>query len=74
MSTDPYILEEPATLSAPIVLGSPHSGRTYPDDMVAMSQLPSAVMRSSEDAYVEELLAIGPSLGLPLLIATYPRA
>lgn len=58
---------------APIVIASPHSGRNYPPRMMARSALPLSVLRWSEDAFVDDLFAAAPALGLPLLAASFPR-
>jgi len=38
-----------------------------------MSKLDRATLRLSEDCYVDELIAAGPSLGVPVLKALFPR-
>ena len=58
----------------PLVLSSPHSGRDYPAAFLAQSSLDLAALRRSEDAFVAELFAAGPGLGIPLLEALFPRA
>ena len=55
-----------------LVLDSPHSGTVYPDDFRAIE--PPGRYRRSEDMYVDELFAAGPSLGIPLLAARFARA
>uniref|UniRef100_UPI003BA8AD58 N-formylglutamate amidohydrolase n=1 Tax=Stappia sp. TaxID=1870903 RepID=UPI003BA8AD58 len=55
-----------------LVLDSPHSGTVYPDDFRAIE--PPGRYRRSEDMYVDELFAAGPSLGMPLLAARFARA
>jgi len=64
----------PACQSAPIVLNSPHSGKIYPAEFLALSRLGAQVLRRSEDAFVDELFDFSPALGLPLLKANFPRA
>ncbi len=59
--------------STGLVLASPHSGRDYPEDFVAASRLDTRTLRQSEDSLVDELFAGAPSLGVPLLAATFPR-
>nr|WP_245944965.1 N-formylglutamate amidohydrolase [Pelagibacterium lacus] len=59
---------------APIVVNSPHSGRDYPDRFLKLSRLDETVIRHSEDAWVDEIFARAPHMGLPLLRANFPRA
>lgn len=70
----PYRLTLPDLVTAPIVLCSPHSGRRYDGAFLRTSVLDSRRIRSSEDAYVDLLLADAPALGVPLLAAEMPRA
>lgn len=58
----------------PIVFASPHSGRLYPDDMMAAAALDAQSMRRSEDAYVDDLISAAPDLGVALITARYARA
>src|SRR5215469_18509329 len=58
----------------PLVLASPHSGTTYPDDFIAASRLDPLSLRRSEDSYVDEIFGAAPGLGAPLLKAHFARA
>lgn len=58
----------------PIVFASPHSGRCYPDDMMAATTLDAVAIRRSEDAFVDELIEAGPRLGAAVLTARMARA
>ena len=58
----------------PLVLASPHSGTTYPDDFIAASRLDPLSLRRSEDAYVDELFGAAPELGIPMVKAHFARA
>ena len=58
----------------PLVYASPHSGRWYPDDMMAATALDAQTIRRSEDALVDDLVAPAPDLGVALLSANYARA
>lgn len=60
--------------SAPLVLNSPHSGRAYPKELLAISRLDAHALRRSEDAYVDELLLPATRLGVPLMHVLFPRA
>lgn len=70
----PYDLLRPERQTSPLVLASPHSGRDYPEDFLASTRLDAVGIRRSEDAFVDELFAAAPSLGIPLLAARFPRA
>jgi N-formylglutamate amidohydrolase len=60
--------------TTPLVLASPHSGTTYPPDLLAASRLDPLSLRRSEDSYVDEIFGAGPALGAPLLKACFARA
>lgn len=70
----PFRLLLPQTRLTSVVFASPHSGRQYPDSFLARSVLDPRTIRTSEDAFVDELLRAAPRLGAPLLAATVPRA
>ncbi len=70
----PIEIVRPARIAAPLVLSSPHSGNVYPATFVAGSRLDPLTLRRSEDAFVDELFAAAPSVGVPLLKARFPRA
>lgn len=70
----PYRLTMPAAQTTSVIFGSPHSGRDYPRAFLRRSVLDERLVRSSEDAFVDELFAAAPRHGAPLLAATAPRA
>ena len=74
MTDAPFRLSLPETRLTSVVFASPHSGRAYPASFLAQSVLDRQSIRSSEDAFVDELLRAAPRLGAPLLAATAPRA
>jgi N-formylglutamate amidohydrolase len=74
MMIDSFSLTRPLRRTSCVVFSSPHSGRDYPARFRMTSILDSAALRSSEDAFVEELFAAAPDLGAPLLAALTPRA
>ena len=74
MAASSYTLYDPQEVRAPFVFAVPHSGRDYPKAMRLQSSLSELELRSSEDAYVDELFSFAPSLGAPLLVANYARA
>ena len=69
-----YDLALPNELAVPFVYNSPHSGRFYPADLMAATQLNDRQIRASEDCFVDLLFARAPHLGAPLIKALYPRA
>jgi len=71
---EPYFLIEPLHRSAPLLFASPHSGRRYPDEMLAAAQVNLASLRRGEDAFVDELFAGAASHGAPVLCASLARA
>jgi N-formylglutamate amidohydrolase len=71
---DPVVVLRPTQQTVPIVFASPHSGRCYPDELLAASRLDALSLRRSEDSFVDELFAAAPKHGAPLVMATFPRA
>lgn len=74
MSDQAYRLTLPETRMTSVIFASPHSGRSYSEQFLARSILDTRAIRTSEDAFVDELLRAAPRLGAPLLAATAPRA
>ncbi|UTH48304.1 N-formylglutamate amidohydrolase [Loktanella salsilacus] len=74
MTHPAYDLYSPSERSTCVVFASPHSGRAYPAAFLAQSKLNSDAIRSSEDAYVDDLFAGAPGHGAPLIAARTPRA
>jgi N-formylglutamate amidohydrolase len=69
------ITEPPAGAPAtPLIFASPHSGRAYPPEMLEAVAVDPALMRRSEDAFVDELIAAAPQAGVTVLTAGYGRA
>lgn len=69
-----FRLTRPVRQQTSVIFSSPHSGREYPPDFLASSQLTAIALRSSEDAFVDRLFARAPLFGAPLLCARAPRA
>lgn len=69
-----YTLLMPEHQSTSVVFASPHSGRDYPPDMTTQTRLTAAQIRSSEDAYVDDLIRDSVHLGAPVLLAQAARA
>lgn len=70
----PFDLVQPLHQAGPIVLASPHSGRDYAASFLVSARLDATSLRRSEDAFVDELFAFAPRIGVPLLAARFPRA
>jgi len=64
----------PDRQSLPLVVASPHSGALYPSEFLAQAAVPLTALRRAEDAFVDELFASAPGLGIPLLAARFPRS
>lgn len=69
-----YDLTLPEAPLSCAVFSSPHSGRDYAKAYMGETRLAPQALRSSEDAFVDELFAAGPRAGAPLLAARVPRA
>ncbi len=69
-----YALTRPAIRTTSVVFASPHSGRHYPPAFLRRAALDEHAIRSSEDAFVDELFGAVPQCGAPLLSAGAPRA
>lgn len=72
--TETYRLFRPARQETSVIFASPHSGRDYSAAFVARSVLDLRTLRSSEDAFVDDLFAPAVAHGAPLLAARTPRA
>lgn len=70
----PFAVLAPDRQSVPVVFASPHSGNFYPDDLMAATSLPKALLRRTADSFVDDLFAAAPSHGAPLIGAAYGRA
>lgn len=74
MSKSAYSLSMPKTRTSSVVFASPHSGRDYSARFLRQSVLDDQTIRSSEDAFVDELFSAAPDFGAPFLKANAPRA
>ncbi|MCR9129288.1 MAG: N-formylglutamate amidohydrolase [Alphaproteobacteria bacterium] len=70
---EPVCVAAPPKRASAYIFASPHSGRIYADRFVRGCLPPLNILRRSEDAYVDALFADAPSLGAPLICATFPR-
>ncbi|MEF2074027.1 N-formylglutamate amidohydrolase [Consotaella aegiceratis] len=69
-----FALLSPEFQSTPLVFCSPHSGRAYPVDFLEASRLSAQAIRRSEDLFIDDLFDFAPDLGIPFLVARFPRA
>lgn len=74
MTANSYIMRRPAVRTTSVVFASPHSGRAYPAAFLRRAVLDEHEVRSSEDAFVDELFASATDHGAPMLLAQAPRA
>jgi N-formylglutamate amidohydrolase len=74
MTRESFQIVEPLMRTTGVVFASPHSGRSYSGAFLARSVLDERAIRSSEDAFVDQLFAAAPEVGAPLLSAIAPRA
>ncbi len=74
MLRTPYELKTPAFRQSGAVFSSPHSGSAYSEAFLARTALGPLRIRSSEDAFVDELFASAEEFGAPILSAVLPRA
>ena len=69
-----YLLRRPSARTTSVVFASPHSGRKYPASFLRKIVLDEMQVRSSEDAFVDDLFGSAVDHGAPLLLAQSPRA
>jgi N-formylglutamate amidohydrolase len=74
MTAGVFRLHQPARQETPVIFASPHSGVAYDPMFLEQSVLTTLQIRSSEDAYVDQLFATAPTRGAALLLAEVPRA
>ncbi len=74
MNNQAFSTFEPAQLASSVVFASPHSGSEYTAEFMAQTILDPLAIRSSEDAFVDQLFFSAREFGAPLLAARAPRA
>lgn len=74
MSDLAYNLIRPARRDTSVIFASPHSGRAYSDAFLRSAVLDQREIRSSEDAFVDQLFAPAAQYGAAFLAAGAPRA
>ncbi len=63
---------DPVAPEVPLVFDSPHSGSAYPEDFGYAC--PLDILRTAEDAHIDDLYAAAPEHGASLLAALFPRS
>lgn len=56
-----------------MLVSSPHSGRDYQTGFAGQTHLDVAILRRSEDAYVDRIIRDVPDFGIPTIMANFPR-
>ena len=74
MQLTSYHLNHPKRRSTSVIFASPHSGNAYPWSFLRKTVLDEKTIRSSEDAFVDQLFDSVPSNGALFLKAGVPRA
>ena len=69
-----HTIVEPATLTSGVVFALPHSGRDYGVSFLNQSILDKISIRSSEDAFLDQLIDGIEKYGAPKIVANAPRA
>lgn len=69
-----FDLIRPVRWKSGVIVASPHSGNDYPEWFVSESRLGRHALRSSEDAFVDRLIASAPLAGAVMLASRVPRS
>lgn len=69
-----HSIVEPRSLTSGVVFALPHSGRDYGMSFLSQSVLDAQSIRSSEDAFLDQLIDGIEDYGAPKIIAHAPRA
>ena len=69
-----FNLTLPDIRTTSVIFASPHSGCAYQKSFIRRTILSERNLRSSEDAFVDQLFDAAPRYGAPLLAAVAPRA
>jgi len=70
-----HIIERPSASGwrGSVIFASPHSGSTYPKDLLCRAKLSPHQMRRNEDIYIDHLFQSSVAAGAPFLRAVFPR-
>lgn len=74
MSDMSYAMNAVQNPCGPVVFSSPHSGRDYQNTFGDTSILDAQTLRSSEDAFVDDLYDYAEDVRIPMIRAMAPRA
>jgi N-formylglutamate amidohydrolase len=74
MPNSAYEVINPGVNRSCVVFASPHSGRDYPWAFLRSSVLDEHAIRSSEDAFVDQLFDCAPKFGATFIKAGAPRS
>ncbi len=74
MQRPPFVMTRPGMRNTSVIFASPHSGRDYQTGFLQRAALDTQAIRSSEDAFVDQLFDMAPVHGAPFLAAGAPRA
>ncbi|MEM9967521.1 MAG: N-formylglutamate amidohydrolase [Pseudomonadota bacterium] len=74
MTTPAYFVSRARDNVSCVIFASPHSGRTYEASFLERTLLNELQIRSSEDAFVDQLFDCAPEFGALFLKAVAPRA
>jgi N-formylglutamate deformylase len=74
MPNSAYEVINPGVNRSRVVFASPHSGRDYPWAFLRSSVLDEHAIRSSEDAFVDQLFDCAPKFGATFIKAGAPRS
>lgn len=74
MSKSAFEVSYPENNQSCVVFASPHSGREYPWSLLRTTVLDDLAIRTSEDAFVDQLFDCAPQFGATFLKAGAPRA
>lgn len=69
-----FDLIRPDVWSHGVIFASPHSGRSFPAWFLKESRLTEQSLRSSEDAYIDQLIAPARASGAAILTSRIPRS
>lgn len=69
-----YDLTRPVAWTNGVIFASPHSGNSYPDWFLPQTRLETLQLRSSEDAFVDRLIAPAVAEGAVVLTSRVPRS
>jgi N-formylglutamate deformylase len=74
MQKPPFTVHRPQTATTSVIFASPHSGSQYSEAFLSQTVLSQQAIRSSEDAFVDNLISNAPRFGASTISATMPRA